>query len=172
MLSRGGVAPLPPSFHKLLSVTVTPFAVFPSWMYLLGGDDNYMLTVPSSTCHPRNCCWQRGDICQAIADAAFTLVSSALWTSPIEDDLLFALVCYLPTFHLFCDSRLLGLTLRHYAPVFRCHRVSWTRGRLALAQEAVRVSLFFIFSNFLFLLIFARSFRQPSSNFSSRDIEM
>ena len=36
------------------------------------------------------------------------------------------------------DSRLLGLILRPSAPVFCCHRVSWTRGRLAFAQEAVR----------------------------------
>ena len=50
MLSSAGVAPLPPGFHKLLSVTVTTFAVFLSWMYLLGGDDNCMLSVPSSTC--------------------------------------------------------------------------------------------------------------------------
>ena len=37
-------------------------------------------------------------------------------------------------------SRLLGLTLRPSAPVCSCHRVSLTRVRLALAQEAVRVS--------------------------------
>ena len=156
MLSSAGVAPLPPSFHKLLSVTVTPFAVFPSWMYLLGGDDNCMFSEPSSTCDTRNCCWQRGENCQAIADAAFTLVFPHCGLLPIEDDILFALPRYLPTCHLFCDSRLLGLTLRHYAPVFRCHRVSWTRGRLALAQEAVRVSLFIIFSIFLLLLFFCK----------------
>ena len=37
--------------------------------------------------------------------------------------------------------RLLGLTLRHFAPVCCCHRVSWARGRLAFAQEAVHASL-------------------------------
>ena len=36
-------------------------------------------------------------------------------------------------------SRLLGLTLRHSAPVCSCHRDSLTRWRLAFAQEAVRV---------------------------------
>ena len=91
---------------------------FPSWMYLLGGDDSCMLSVPSSTCHSRNCCWQRGETYQAIADAAFTLVFPHCRLLPIEDDLLFALPCYLPTCHLFCDSRLLGLTLRHYALSF------------------------------------------------------
>ena len=35
-------------------------------------------------------------------------------------------------------SRLLGPTLRPSAPVCRCHQDSWTRGSLALAQEAVR----------------------------------
>ena len=46
----------------------------------------------------------------------------------------------LPTCYLLHDSRLLGLTLRPSAPVCCCHPVSWARGRLAFAQEAVRVS--------------------------------
>ena len=78
MFSSVGVAPLPPGFHKLLSVTVTTVAVLPSWMYLLGGDDNCMLSVPSSTCDHHICCWQGGDICQAIAAAVFTLFNYAL----------------------------------------------------------------------------------------------
>ena len=57
----------------------------------------------------------------------------------IEDDLLCVSPCSLPACHFLLDSRLLGLTLRCSAPVL-CYRVSWTRGRLALAQEAVRVS--------------------------------
>ena len=36
-------------------------------------------------------------------------------------------------------SRLLGLTLRLFAPVCSCHRDSLTRGRLAIVQDAVRV---------------------------------
>ena len=44
--------------------------------------------------------------------------------------------------YLLHDSRLLGLTLRPSAPVFRRHRVSWTRWRLAFALEAVRASPF------------------------------
>ena len=59
---------------------------------------------------------------------------------PVEDDPFVALSCFLPTCHLFLDFPPLGLTLSPSAPVFRCHRYSWTRGRLALAQEAVRVS--------------------------------
>ena len=78
MLSSAGVAPLPPGFHKLLSVTVTAFAVFPSWMYLLGGDDDCMLSVPSTTCDFHISCWQGGDICHAIAADAFTLFNYAL----------------------------------------------------------------------------------------------
>ena len=122
LLSSAGVAPLSPGFLKLLSDTVTTFAVFPSWMYLLGGDDNCMLSVPSSTCDPHISCWQGGDICQAIATAAFTLFSYELRSSsnngwsPFNPVLL---SCYL--LH---DSRLFGLTLRPSAPVFRCHRVS------------------------------------------------
>ena len=91
---------------------------------------------------------------------------------PKEDDLLTALPCDLPTCHLFRDSHLLGLTLHPFAPVFRCHRVSWTRGRLTFAQEAVRASPFSLFSIFLFLLIFVRSFRQALSKFSSSGVEM
>ena len=82
MLSSAGVAPLPPGFHKLPSATVTTFAVFPSGMYLLGGEDKGMLSVPSCTCDTRICCWQSGEICQAIADAAFTLFYSARSPSP------------------------------------------------------------------------------------------
>ena len=78
MLSSAGVAPLPPGFLKFLSDTVTVFAVFTSLMYLLGSDDNCMLTVPSSTCDTRICCWQSGEICQATAAAAFTLFNYAL----------------------------------------------------------------------------------------------
>ena len=37
-------------------------------------------------------------------------------------------------------SRLLGLTLRHSGPVCCCHGDSFTRWRLAFAQEAVRVA--------------------------------
>ena len=43
-------------------------------------------------------------------------------------------------------SRLLGRTLRPYSPVCCCHRDSLTRGMLALAQEAVRVFFFSVFS--------------------------
>ena len=56
----------------------------------------------------------------------------------------------LPTCYLLHDSRLLSLTLRPSAPVCCCHGVSWTRGRLAFAQEAVRCPpLFFLHSDLL-----------------------
>ena len=78
----------------------------------------------------------------------------------------------LPSCDLLHDFRLFRLTLRPSALVFRRHRVSWARERLAFAQEAVRVSPFSFSSIFLLLLIFARSFRQPSRNFSSCVVEM
>ena len=81
MLSSAGVAPLSPGFLKLLSDTLTTFAVFPSWMFLLGGDVNCMLPVPSGTCDLHISCSHGGDICQAIATAAFTLFIYALWSS-------------------------------------------------------------------------------------------
>ena len=43
-------------------------------------------------------------------------------------------------------SRLLGLTLRPFAPVCSCHRDSLTRGRLAIVQEAARVFFVSVFS--------------------------
>ena len=52
MFSSARVAPLPPSFLKLLSDTVTTLAVFTSLMYLLGGEVNCILSVPSCTCDP------------------------------------------------------------------------------------------------------------------------
>ena len=48
-LSSAGVAPLPPCSRKLPDVTVKTFTVFPSWLYLLDGEDNCMLSVPFST---------------------------------------------------------------------------------------------------------------------------
>ena len=78
MLLSASVAPLPPGFHKLLSVTVTSFAVFPSWMYLLGGDDNCVFSVPSSTWDLSISCWEGGDTCQMIAAASFTLFNYEL----------------------------------------------------------------------------------------------
>ena len=49
VLSSAGVAPLPPCPRKLLDETVKTFAVFPSWLYFLDGEDNCMLSVPLST---------------------------------------------------------------------------------------------------------------------------
>ena len=82
MFSSAGVAPLSPSFHKLFSETVTTFAVFPSWMYLLDGDNNCTLSVPFSTSDLHISFWQSGEICQALAAEAFVLLNYALWFCP------------------------------------------------------------------------------------------
>ena len=56
-------------------------------------------------------------------------------------------------------SRLLGLTLRPFAPVCSCHRDSLTRGRLAIVQEAVRVFFFLsLLDWFLHVMTCARWF--------------
>ena len=149
MLSSAGVAPLPPGFLKLLSDTVTIFAVFPSLMDLLGSEVNCMLSVPS--CIRVTSTFAVGRVAKFVRRQLLHLSRCSITHCgllPIENGLLFALPCYLPTCHLFRDSRLLGLTLRPSAPVFRCHWVSWTRGSLALAQEAVRVSPFSLSSIF------------------------
>ena len=98
------------------SATVPTFPVFPSWMYLLGGDVSCMFSVPSSTCDLHICCWQSGEICQATEAAALTLFNYELWSSPERG--------WSP-FHF-------ALTLRPSARVFRCHRASWKRGRAGI----------------------------------------
>ena len=55
-LKGAGVAPLPPCSRKLLDETVKTFAVFPSWMHLLAGEDNCILSVPLST-SDLHCCF-------------------------------------------------------------------------------------------------------------------
>ena len=47
MLASAGVVPVPPGFHKLLSVTVTTFAVFP-----LGCTFSVGTTIACCPCHP------------------------------------------------------------------------------------------------------------------------
>ena len=140
------MATLSPGFHKLLSVTVTTYAVVPSCIFLLGGDDNCMLSVSFCSCDPRVSGWQGGDICQATV-AAFLYVllrTLILFIQMRMTSFLFCLLV-LSTCYLLLDSRLFGLTLGPSAPVSCCHRVSWTRGRLAFAQEAVRCPhLFFL----------------------------
>ena len=169
--SSAGVAPLPPGFHKLLTVTFTTFAVFPSWLNLLGGDDDCMLSVPSGACELHISCWQGSDSCQAIAAAALTLFNYALWFLRKADDPFFLFcLAVLPTCYLLHDSRHLGLTLRPSAPVCCCHRVSWTRGRLAFAQEAVRCPLFFLHS--VLVVVLGSGRRLPVSNFTSSGAEM
>ena len=56
------------------------------------------------------------------------------------EGLLFFSFVVLPTHCLLDVSCLVGLTLRHFAPVCCCHQDSLTRGRLAFEQEVVRVS--------------------------------
>ena len=134
VLSSAGVAPLPPCFHKLLSETVTTFAV----------------DVPSRR-------WRHLPVVRAVQYESPPLLLLAVWRKLPRDVYLFSklklrtvvfsqrrmisfLFCLavLPTCYLLHDSRLLGLTLRSSAPVCCCHRVCWARGRLAFAQEAVR----------------------------------
>ena len=175
LLSSAGVAPLPPGFHKLLSVTVMSCAVFPSWMYLPGGDDNCMLSVPSSACDLHIWCWQGGEICQATVAAAFTLFSHALMLSAkIWMTSLLSNSAVLTTCYLLLDSRPSGPTLRPSAPVFRCHRDSWTRGWLALVQEAVRCPLSLSVSLLGFIPVALSKVIQATFEkcLSSRDVEM
>ena len=66
-----GVAPCS---RKLLDETVKTFAVFPSWLHLLDGEDNCMLSVPLSTSDLHYSSWQSCEICQVLSTWAFTLL--------------------------------------------------------------------------------------------------
>ena len=68
-----GVVLLPPCSRKLLDETVKTCAVFPSWLYLLDGEDNCMLSVPFSTSDLHYSFWQGGEHCQVVAAGTFTL---------------------------------------------------------------------------------------------------
>ena len=52
---------------------------FPSWLYLLDGEDNCMLSVPFSTSDLHFSCWQSGENCQVVAAGAFTLPGYAIF---------------------------------------------------------------------------------------------
>ena len=95
MLSSAGVAPLPPGFHKLLSETVTMFAVFPSWMYLLYGDDNCMLSVPFSTSHLTTAVGRVAQIATRWLPKLSCCSTAHCGFLPKADDLLFVLSCCL-----------------------------------------------------------------------------
>ena len=57
------------------------FFFFPSWMHLLDGEDNFMLSVPLSTSDLHYSCWQSGENCQVVSAGAFTLLCHAFWFS-------------------------------------------------------------------------------------------
>ena len=106
-----------------------------------------MLSVPLSTSGLHYSRWQSGGICQVLSTEAFTLFCHDVHGFT-EDFLPFVnfMIVSCSRVCLLVVSRLLGLTLRHFAPVCSCHRDSLTRWRLAIVQEAVRVLFFSVFS--------------------------
>ena len=72
-------------YHHVLASSWTrqsrPLPFFPSWMYLLDGDDNCMFSVPFSTSDLHYSCWQSGENCQVVSAGAFTLLCYACWFS-------------------------------------------------------------------------------------------
>ena len=111
---------------------------------LLGCDDKCMLSVPLSTSDLHYSRWQSGEICQVLSTGAFTLFSHVVHASQkiFSPSLSLLCLCLAHSVCLLHVSRLLGLTLRHFAPVCSCRRVSLTRWRLAIVQEAVRFYFF------------------------------
>ena len=135
-------------------MTVTTFAVFPP-----GCTFSVATTIACCPCHlVRVTSTLAVDRVAKFARRQLPKLSRCSTTHcgflPNADDILFVRSCSLanvlpprfPSFLIvsclrvcpFGVSCLLGLTLRPSAPVCCCHRVSWTRGRLAFAQEAVR----------------------------------
>ena len=107
-----------------------------------------MLSVPLSTSDHHYSRWQSGGICQVLSTGDFALFCHVV--HGIKEVFLSFFVTFVIVA---CSrncvlvvSRLLGLTLRPFAPVCSCHRDSLTRGRLAIVQEAVRVLFFPVFS--------------------------
>ena len=125
-LRSAGVAPLPPCSRKLLNETVKTFAVFPSWLHLLNGEDNCMLFVPLRT--------------SDLHCSSFQVAKSARWCPPglsrccathtgfsFKGCSFFFLVVLSRLSCLRClldVSCLFGLTLRPSAPVLCCHQDS------------------------------------------------
>ena len=133
-IQSAGVAPLPPCFRKFVDGTVKTVAVFPS-----------VCTLPIVTTIAR-CPYARAIFTTAGGKVAKSARRCALGPSrwyhvlviPMTDCSLSFLSC--PRVCLLDVCCLLGLTLRPSAPVCCCHQDSWTRGRLAFEQEAVRVT--------------------------------
>ena len=92
-LKSAGVAPLPPCYRKLLDETVKTFAVFPSWLHLLDGEDNCMLSVPLSTSDLHYSSWQSGEVCQVLSTGAFTLFCHVVQWLPGRTSLLLCHFC-------------------------------------------------------------------------------
>ena len=137
-------------------------------MYLLDGEDNCMLSVPFRTSDPHKKAigkvekiarWWPPGLSHFLAPL-FVLFEGWLLS-------LFFCLVVLPTRCLLDVSRLLGLALRQSAPVSRCHWDSFTRGRLALAQEAVcgPPSLVFLFGSAPGGVCLV-TFRQPATEMS------
>ena len=141
-----GVAPL--RFRKFLDETVKFIAFFPSCQRLLGCDDKCILSPLLSTSGLHYSRWQSGEICQVLSTGAFTLFCHVVHGFT-EDFISFFVTFVLVSSSRVClldVLRLLGLTLRHFAPVCNCHRDSLTLWRLATVQEPVRVIFFCVFS--------------------------
>ena len=87
-----------PCSVKLFDETVKTFAFFSSYMYLLDGDDNCMLSVPCSTSDFTLVLGKVAKNCQAVAAGAFTLLGYALWfSSKRGSSLFFNCLVVLPT---------------------------------------------------------------------------
>ena len=106
------------------------------------------IQFPLSTSDRHYSRWQSGGICQVLSAGAFTLFRHEVHGFKEVFLSFFVTFVIVSCSHvcLLDISRLLGLTLRPFAPVCSSHRDCLTRGRLAIVQEAVRVFFFTVFS--------------------------
>ena len=142
-LSSAGVTPLPPWSRMLPDETVKTFIVCPSWLCLLDGEDNCMLSVPSSTCDLLISCWQSAKFPRRWLVKILRCSTTHCVFLPNADDLFSVRTCCLANVLLaprFPSSRPDTASIRSLSVV--ATRILLTRGRLAFAQDAVRVSSF------------------------------
>ena len=142
------VAPLPPRFRNFLNEAVKSITLLPRVHNFSIVTTDAQLSVLLSTSDLHHCRWQSGEICQVLSTGACTLFCHVVHGFK-EDFISFFVTFVLVSCSRVCllyVSRLLGLILRHFAPVCSCRRDSLTRWRLAIAQEAARVISFCVLS--------------------------
>ena len=123
------MAPLPPRFRNFLNEAVKAITLLPRVHNFSIVTTNAQLSVLLSMSDLHYSRWQSGEICQVLFTGAFTLFCHVV--HGFKEDLISSFVTFVlvscSRVCLLDVSRLLGMTLRHFAPVGSCHWDSLTR---------------------------------------------